>query len=87
MPITPVPFSARVNKNIDEIESSSSGVDMHDCYIDEMGFINRRPGLEVFSTISGAGRIDGLFYWEEKLVTIAVSAYSATILPIKGRLP
>lgn len=74
MPVLPVPFSARVNKNVDEIETSQNTVDVTDCYFDELGFINRRPGLEVFSTISGAGRIDGIYYWQDNGVTIAVSA-------------
>ena len=74
MPVVPISFTAKVNKNVDEIATSNSGVDMTDCYIDEMGFINRRPGLEVFSTVLGAGRIDGIYYWDEKLVTIVVSA-------------
>ncbi len=74
MPLTQIPFTARVNKNVDEMATSGNTVDMIDCYMDELGYINRRPGLEVLSTISGAGRIDGVYYWDEKLVTIAVSA-------------
>jgi len=73
MPVLPVPFSARTNKNVDEIETSQNSVDVIDCFFDELGFINRRPGLEVFATIVGAGRIDGLYYWQDRSVTICVS--------------
>jgi hypothetical protein len=74
MTVANIPFTARVNKNVDEMETSANGVEMTDCYMDELGYVNRRPGLEVFSTVTGAGRIDGIYYWDELLVTIVVSA-------------
>lgn len=86
MPPVSIPFTARVNKNVDQIETSANGVDMTDCYIDELGYINKRPGLEVFTTISGAGRIDGIFYWDEKQVTIAVSGGTVYSIDVFGNV-
>ena len=76
MPLNPVNIIAPVNKDVDQILTSNSAVDLDDVYLVPVGdelYAQRRPGVEAFSTISGAGKLSGLYYWDESSVTIGVS--------------
>ena len=62
------------NKNVD----SSSLIDhaelVRDCYFDENGQINRRPGLSVVADLGTNAQVDGLFYSDRQGVWVVVSS-------------
>lgn len=71
----PVPLNTPVYRNVDGEAISDDGYEAIDCYIDERGYTNRRPGLSLFSDIGlGANNgIDGMFWWTHQNMAMIVS--------------
>jgi len=72
--IVKLPISQSIVKAVDEVGLSTHGAAMIDCYVDELGNINRRPGYTELCDLRTSSPVDGLFWWEEKGWAIAVSA-------------
>lgn len=77
MPTVKIPFFNGQYRNVEEVALSDKNYNLVDGYIDEEGYINRRPGLEtVYSSWYGTtpSNIDvqGLFWWDVKGHLVAV---------------
>lgn len=68
-----LPINVGLNKAVDEVGLSTHNAAMQDCYVDELGGVNRRPGLVEFCDLGTAAAVDGLFWWEPQSMVIAVS--------------
>ncbi len=74
MPLVKIPISGIAYKNVDPVALTSQSEVLTDGYVDESKSTNRRPGLELFTTLPTINDpINGLFWWEKKGVVIAVS--------------
>ncbi len=60
-------------KAVDEVGLTSHGAEMIDVYVDELGNINRRPGLVELCDLGTAAAVDGLYWWQSASVVLAVS--------------
>jgi hypothetical protein len=58
---------------VDEIGLSTHGASMVDVYVDELGNINRRPGLVEFVDLGTSAGIDGLYWFEKDSILLAAS--------------
>ena len=61
-----------LNVNVDEAIVSSGAVISQDCYIDELGALNRRPGLWRYWLTGDMADVDGVYWWREKHILIIV---------------
>lgn len=68
-----VPLFSPAQQNVDQIQLKSFASKLIDSYIDEAGYINKRPGLEAYATLGSSAAVDGLLWWDEKSLLIAVS--------------
>lgn len=73
MPLVKLPINAGQVQAVDEIGLVTHGAAMVDVYIDELGNVNRRPGLVEFCDLGTAAKIDGLFWWDALSRVIAIS--------------
>ena len=71
--IVKLPISQGLVKTVDEIGLPAHGAAMQDCYVDELENVNRRPGLVELCDLSTSASVDGLFWWEEQQIALAVS--------------
>lgn len=67
-----IPFGDFVS-NIDDLELTGNSAAITDGYLDEAGFFVKRPGLATYATLPNGKSIDGLYWWDEALLLIAVS--------------
>ena len=74
MPKIKIPVVAPPYPTLDDIELDRNSVSINDAYIDEAGFLVKRPGLDEVVDIGTASPIDGLSYWEGIDRLVAVSA-------------
>jgi hypothetical protein len=58
---------------VDEVGLVTHGASMVDVYVDELGNINRRPGLVEFCDLGTSAKVDGLHWWENQSRLLAVS--------------
>lgn len=72
MPIIKLPINQGMIKAVDEVGLVTHGAAMMDCFIDELGNVNRRPGLTELCDV-GSSRVDGLYWWDEQSWVIVVS--------------
>lgn len=73
MPVLPIPLTAPVYKNVDEVELDEEGYLLMNGYVDEKGAIVKRPGLRYGQNLLGtAQNVNGLFWWDDKSQLIAV---------------
>lgn len=75
MPREPLPISG-LSKNIDETAMGSSGANLIDCYLDatEQGVcVMRRPGLVELTDLGTSKSVDGLYWWTNQSLALAVS--------------
>ncbi len=72
MPTTQIPLVAPSNRNVDPMELSQHSARIVDGYIDELNFINRRPGFDLFKDVGNNSSVEGLYWWDEdeKLVSV-----------------
>jgi hypothetical protein len=73
MPLVRLDISADVVKAIEEVGLVTHGAEMLDVYVDELGNINRRPGLVELCDLGTSASVDGLFWWEAEDMVLAVS--------------
>ena len=85
----PLPLSADVNRNVDGVEVSDQNTILFDGYVDENGATVKRPGLEVFYDFAtGLGsNLNGLFWWDNKQVVIAVVDGKTYSISYPGAVP
>ncbi len=74
MPTKPLPIAGGLNKNIDaKAIQPGRNAAMMDCYVDEQGNIHRRPGLVELCDLGESSPIDGLVWWPEQELAIAIT--------------
>ena len=73
MPIKKIPIHLAPSRNTDEIGLKGYGAQLYDGYIDDFGNVMRRPGLSLFATLGTSAAVDGLYWWDEQGVAIAIS--------------
>ena len=72
MPRIKVPIVAPPYPTIDGIELDKNSVSVIDGYIDEAGYLVKRPGLADTFTLPQSAAVDGLGYWQGEDLLIAV---------------
>ena len=80
MPIVKLPINTGMVQAVDEIGLSTHGASMTDVYVDELGNINRRPGLVEFCDLGTSAKVDGLYWFNQKACIIAVSNGDAFVI-------
>ena len=73
MAIVKLPFNIGLNKAIDEIGLKGYGVALQDCWVDEEGNVHRRPGLSLLCDLGTGAAVDGLYWWDDQSLVIAIS--------------
>lgn len=73
MPLVKLPINTGQVQAVDEIGLVTHGAAMVDVYIDELGNINRRPGLVELADLTTSSKVDGLYWWDSASVALAVS--------------
>lgn len=73
MSLVQLPIATDIVKAIDEVGLVTHGAEMVDVIIDELGNINRRPGLVEFCDLTTSAGVDGLFWWQTQGWMLAVS--------------
>ena len=68
-----IPVLAPPYKNVDEIAVQQGGVELIDGYFDETGALNKRWGLWSWWRTGELPGIDGLFWWKDKQILVAVA--------------
>lgn len=74
MPTVKVPLFSIVSRNVDQTELNDKSYELVDGFIDEEGYNVRRPGLSLALDL-GYGTnypIEGLFWWPQKSLALAV---------------
>lgn len=74
MALVKLDIAADIVKAVDEVGLTAHGAEMIDVIIDELGNINRRPGIVTLADLGTSAAIDGLFWWEAQDYVLAVSA-------------
>lgn len=74
MPLVDIPIHLGMVKAVDEVGLTTYNAALQDVYVDELGGVNRRPGLVEFCDLSTAASVDGLFWWEKQDWVVAVSS-------------
>lgn len=72
MPLTPLPISGPVYKVDKSATPGSFASELKDCYLDELGNTVKRPGLTEWVNLGLSSAVDGLYWWDEKAMVIAV---------------
>jgi hypothetical protein len=72
MPTKPIPISEMIVKAVDEVGLVTHGAELRDGYVDELGNINRRPGLDAFADTGEVSSVDGIFWWEAEDLALVV---------------
>ena len=73
MPWKEIPLPKFIFKDDEAVLPDMAGARLVDGFINEFGNIVKRPGLSSFIDTTEAEKIDGLFWWDEKEIVIAVS--------------
>ena len=73
MPTKKLPIHKPPSRNTDELGLKGYGAQLYDGYIDDFGNVMRRPGLVELCDLGTSAAIDGLYWWDEESVAIAVS--------------
>ena len=73
-----------LQQNVTQEAVSNAQVEMFDVFVDEFGYINRRPGLLQLVDLGTNAKVDGLYWWQEKEMLIAVSAGNCYSLDVDG---
>lgn len=69
-----IPVVAPPYPTLDGIELDRNTVNINDCFIDEAGYLVKRPGLSSVVDLGTASPVDGLAFWEGIDRLVAVSA-------------
>ena len=73
MPLVKLPINTGMVAAVDEISLVTHGAVMTDVYVDELGNINRRPGLVEFCDLGTSAKVDGLHWWQNQSRVLAIS--------------
>ena len=73
MPRIKIPVVAPPYPTLDGIELDSHAVSIKDGYIDEAGYLVKRPGLASTHTLGSSSTVDGLADWIGLDLTVSVS--------------
>jgi hypothetical protein len=73
MPTQDLPIHEGMVKAVDEVGLTTHQQAMYDCYVDELGVVNRRPGLVEFCDLGTSAGLDGLFWWQKQEKALAIS--------------
>ena len=73
MPIKDIPINVGLNKEVDEVGLRTNNAAMQDVYVDDLGGVNRRPGLTELCDLGTSAGVDGIFWWKTQSVVLAVS--------------
>src|SRR6185369_10913402 len=68
LPITGDPY-----RNVDEAELDQISPMAQDGYVDELGIMQKRPGLKLLVDLGTNASIDGLYWWEQQGIALVVS--------------
>jgi hypothetical protein len=68
-----LPINVGLNKAVEEVGLISHNAAMQDCYVDEVGGVNRRYGLTELCDLGTSAGVDGLFWWEAQDMVLAIS--------------
>ena len=86
----PLPLTQKPYYNTESIAESIASDDMFDCYLEPVpgiGLITRRrPGLLEFADVGTNKPGDGLFYWDNMEMVIAVSAGNVFSISFEGKV-
>ena len=79
----PIPLSKGTYKNVYDEELSDFDARLIDCYVDDLGYTRKRPGLNLLKDVGSylgvtTYPINGLYWWKNKTVALAVS-YGKTL--------
>lgn len=74
MPNLPIPIASPMYRNVDGVELSDLAYRVVDGFVDEQGYVRRRPGLASWYdyALGGNNPTTGLFWWYHKEYLIAV---------------
>lgn len=73
MPLLKSPIFSVVYQNVDSVELRDKSREHIDCYIDEEGFVIKRPGLDLVLDLGESGQaVQSLDWWPEKNAVIGV---------------
>ncbi len=79
MAVAQIPITARLRSNTDEDTKSDSLIVNENSYIDDSGFVRKRPGIKFLSLDNLDGDIlTGLYWWQEKSKLIAIGYTTET---------
>lgn len=73
MPQVPIPLFSSTYANARGEELKDQATQVMDAYIDELGYVNRRPGLFPHENVALAGPAQALFWWTHKRYVIAIA--------------
>lgn len=68
-----VPIIGQPYENVEEVELDGMNATVIDGYVNEMDHIIKRPGLTEWIDLGTSLPVDGLYWWDEQNVAIAVS--------------
>lgn len=68
-----LPINGDPYRNVDEGELDTLTPYVQDAYIDELGYTQKRPGLEEFIDFGTSASLDGVFWWDAQNVAIVVT--------------
>ena len=69
-----LPATGDPYRNVDETQLDALQSIVQDAIVDELGMTVKRPGLKLFVDLGTSSSIDGLYWWNAKLMLIVVSA-------------
>jgi len=73
MPWQELPITGDPYRNVDESELDQISPLAQDGYIDELGYMQKRPGMALITDLGTNATIDGLYWWEQLNILLIVS--------------
>lgn len=73
MSLVKLPINTGMVQAVDEVGLVTHGASMVDVFVDELGNINRRPGLVELCDLGTSAKVDGLYWWSKEGWMFAVS--------------
>ena len=73
MPWQDLPVVGDPYRNVDESELDQISPLAQDGYIDEFGYLQKRPGMDLIVDLGTSAAIDGLYWWEQLGILLIVS--------------
>jgi len=86
MPRIKIPIVAPPYPTLDGIELDKNSVSVIDGYIDEAGYLIKRPGLKAAFTLPQNAPVDGMAYWQGMDLLVAVCNQRAYTISASGTI-